>query len=141
VPKDKPDGWDDAPEGTRGDAVVDQQTERHYYMADGKRYWFDLSQPTWKQKNSVMSDCLKITDDGADLRLDEYYIDMMELMIEDSSLDVDSLRMFLVGMDDSLGSLLEEDIPDPSGGLAEGEEGKSDPPSGADTPDGNRTQP
>lgn len=139
MPTEKPDNWDELEEGTREDAQVDSEAERHYFEANGKRYWFDLRQPTWKKKNEIVSDSLKIEEGGADLRVDDYYLDMLEYMIEDMSVEGDSVRMFLVGLGPELGTQLQDAAPKPGQGLTEDEEGKSDEPSEASTEDGSPT--
>lgn len=123
---EKPDNWDDLEEGSRDDAVIGQDTERHYLVANGKKYWFDMQDPSWKKRNEIMSNALKIDEDGTDLRIDEYYLDMLEHMIEDMSVNTSNTRMFLVGLEPELGQQLQEIAPDPQDGLSDEEEGNSD---------------
>lgn len=140
MPTEKPDNWDDLEDGTRADAQVSQDVERHYFVVDGKRYWFDVAEPTWKKRNEIMSSALSISDDGADLAIDEYYLDILEHMIEGMSVEGDNVRMFLVGVGSELGEKLQQLAPDPGETLGEGEEGKSDEHFGEATQDSAQTQ-
>jgi hypothetical protein len=122
---EKPDNWDDLPDGSRQDAQIDQEAERHFFVVDGKRYWFDIAEPSWKQRNQIMSNSLAIGDGEVDVKIDEYYLDMLEVMIVDSSVGVENIRTFLVGVGSELGDKLEALAPEPAAGLSEDEEGKS----------------
>lgn len=129
---EKPDWWDDLEDGTRDDALVSNETERVYIRAPNaegemKRYWFDVKQPTWKGKNKFVSDALKIGEESTELRIDQYYADALEAMIEDSNVD-GSMSIFLAGVSPELGTKLQEVAPKPGKALTDQEEKNSDEP-------------
>lgn len=129
---EKPDWWDDLEDGTREDALVSNETERVFIRAPNsegemKRYWFDKKQLTWKGKNKYVSESLKLGEESTELRIDEYYRNVLEAMIEDSSVD-GSLSIFLAGVSPELGSKLQELAPKPGKALTDQEEKNSDEP-------------
>lgn len=125
APDDAPEWWDEVDEGTREDATVSSEPDREYIRHDGKGYWFDLVQPTWKKRNEIISNNLELTQAGMDLSIDGYYIDILEYMIEDSNVAAENIRTFLVGVNAGLGDKLEDLAPDPGESLAEEQEGNS----------------
>lgn len=126
MPSEKPDWWDGLEDGSREDAVVSQDTERHYLRANGKRYWFDVQEITWNKKNEFASNALVIGEESTDLQIDQYYLDVLEHMIEDMSVDGKNVRTFLIGVGPELGSQLEDIAPKPGQGISDREEGNSD---------------
>jgi hypothetical protein len=124
-PDDAPDWWDDVDEGTRQDATVNSEPEREYIRADGKGYWFDVIEPSWKKRNEIISDNINVTESGMDLSIDGYYLDILEYMIEDSNVAAENIRTFLIGVNAQLGDKLEDLAPDPGESLTEEEEGNS----------------
>lgn len=127
MPTDKPDWWDDLEDGTREDATVNtDETERHYVRANGKRYWFDIKEVTWNKKNEFASNALKIGEDATELHIDQYYLDILQFMIDDMSVEGQSVKMFLIGVEPELGSKLQELAPKPGQALSDQEEGNSD---------------
>ena len=127
---DKPNWWDDLDDGTREDALVDDSPERHYVRHDGKRYWFDLIEPTWQKKSNVLDDALKIKRNSRELDTTQYYRDMAEYMVQDASVSVENFNTFLAGAKAGLVEKLLEPVPDPGGATTEDEEGNSEQPSG-----------
>ena len=127
---DKPDWWDDLDDGTREDALVDDSPERHYVRHDGKRYWFDLTEPTWQKKSNVLDDALRIKRNSRELDTTQYYRDMADYMVEDASVSVENFNTFLAGAKAGLVEKLLEPVPDPGGATTEDEEGNSEQPSG-----------
>lgn len=134
---ERPDWWDDLEDGTREDALVTDETTRHYLKApdhegDMKRYWFDVKQLTWKGKNQYVSEALKIGEDKTELRIDKYYRDVLEAMIVDTSVDGVSgekgLSIFLAGVTPELGQQLQDLAPKPGKALTDQEEKNSDEP-------------
>jgi hypothetical protein len=134
----KPDWWDEHDAGTRDDAMVSDETERVYIRAENpdgelKRYWFDVKELTWKGKNKVVSDALKIREEQTELRIDQYYKDTLETMIQDTSVEgvtgEQGLTIFLAGMNPGLGDKLQEGVaPNPGKALSDQEEKNSDEP-------------
>lgn len=129
---EKPEWWDDLEDGSREDALVSDEAERVYIRArnsegEMKRYWFDVKQLTWKGKNKYVSDALKIGEETTELRIDQYYRDVLEAMIEDSSVE-GSMSIFLAGVSPELGSRLQELAPKPGKALTDQEEKNSDEP-------------
>ena len=127
---DKPDWWGDLDDGTREDALTDDNPERHYIRDNGRRYWVDLKEPTWQKKSSVLDDALKIKRNSRELDTTQYYRDMLEYMIADASFDHENLITFLAGARASFVEKLLEPVPDPGGATTEDEEGNSEQPSG-----------
>jgi len=127
---DKPDWWGDLNDGTREDALTDDNPERHYIRDNGRRYWVDLKEPTWQKKSSVLDDALKIKRNSRELDTTQYYRDMLEYMIADASFDHENLITFLTGARASFVEKLLEPVPDPGGATTEDEEGNSEQPSG-----------
>jgi len=134
---EKPDWWDEHESGTRDDAMVSDETERVYIRAESpeeemKRYWFDVKVLTWKGKNKIVSNALKIKEDSTDLRIDQYYKEVLETMIQDTSLDGvtgdSGLTIFLAGMSSDLGDKLQDVAPNPGKALSDQEEKNSDEP-------------
>lgn len=129
---EKPDWWDDLEDGTREDALVSDEAERVFIRAPNnegemKRYWFDVKQLTWKGKNQHVSESLKIGEEATELRIDEYYRNVLDAMIEDSSVD-GSMSIFLAGVSPKLGSKLQDLAPKPGKALSDQEEKNSDEP-------------
>jgi hypothetical protein len=124
TPADAPHWWDDVEPGTRADAVVSDDVRREYLRAGGKGYWVDVREPTWKQVNDAVSDALTIGEEATQLDLTQFQLDVLEEMIVDISVD-GGVRSFLVSVGPTLGEQLTDLAPDPSGTLAEAEEGNS----------------
>lgn len=140
---EKPDWWDDIEDGTREDALVSDEAERVYLRAENstgeeKRYWFDVKDLTWKGKNKYVSESLKIGEEKTELRIDEYYKNVLEAMIQDSSVD-GSLSIFLAGVTPELGQKLQELAPKPGDALESQEAKNSDEPFAAGVREGEDT--
>lgn len=140
---EKPDWWDDLEDGTREDALVSDEAERVYLRApnqDGemRRYWFDVKQLTWKGKNQYVSEALKIGEETTELRIDKYYKDVLEAMIQDSSVE-GSLSIFLAGVSPELGQKLQDIAPQPGDALQGQETKNSDEPFAAGVREGKDT--
>lgn len=134
---EKPDWWDEHDDGTREDAMVSNETDRVYIRAENpdgemKRYWFDVKDLTWKGKNKVVSNALKIREDSTDLRIDQYYKEVLETMIQETSVEgvtgEKGLTIFLAGMSSDLGDKLQDVAPNPGKALSDQEEKNSDEP-------------
>jgi len=134
---EKPDWWDEHDDGARDDAMVSDETERVYIRAENpdgemKRYWFDVKELTWKGKNKIVSDALKIKGEQNDLRIDQYYKDVLETIIQDTSVEgvtgEKGLTIFLAGMSSELGDKLQDVAPNPGKALSDQEEKNSDEP-------------
>lgn len=127
MPTDKPEGWDELEDGTREDAQISQEAERHYFTADGKRYWFDLKELSWKRRNQLISQNIEVTEEGSELKMDAYYMDALEEKIVDMSVEGgENVRLFLAGVGPELGDKLEAEAPAPMREMTEAEEGNSD---------------
>lgn len=124
-PDDAPDWWDEVDEGTRQDATVNSEPEREYIRAGDKGYWFDVIEPSWKKRNEIISNNVNVSESGMDLSIDGYYLDILEYMIEDSSVAAENIRTFLIGVNAQLGDQLEDLAPDPGESIAEEQEGNS----------------
>lgn len=138
----EPDWWDDVEEAERGDLIVNNDTERHYFQLereswDGpKGVWFEINDPPWNKKKEVLSGAIDADESGGgELHLDQYYREMLEYMIEDSNVNLgNKINSFLRGLNDESGEKLESLVPRPSArGITEAEEGKSDAQSGETT--------
>jgi hypothetical protein len=140
---DKPDWWDDVEEANRDDLTVSNETTREYIKIerDGwdepKGAWFDINDIPWLQKKSVLSDVIDAREDGSgEMHLDQYYRQMLDNMVEDSSVDIKKMNTFLAGVNEETGSRLEALVPEPSErAITEAEEGKSDEQSEETGPD------
>lgn len=140
---EKPDWWDDLDDGTREDALVSDEPERVYLRAENadgeqKRYWFDIKQLTWKGKNKYVSEALKIGEEKTELRIDDYYKNVLEAMIQDASVD-GSLSIFLAGVSPELGQKLQDLAPRPGDALENQEAKNSDEPFAAGVREGEDT--
>ncbi|UTF55982.1 hypothetical protein [Natronosalvus rutilus] len=140
---EKPDWWDDLEDGTREDALVSNEAERVYLRAPNhegemRRYWFDVKDLTWTGKNKYVSDALKIGEEKTELRIDQYYKDVLEAMIQDSSVD-GSLSIFLAGVSPELGQKLQDLAPRPGDALENQEAKNSDEPFAAGVREGEDT--
>jgi len=140
MPTEKPDGWDDADDGSRKNVLIDDtQTERHFFMVDGERYWFDVREPSWNKRNEIIDDSLTIGQDATELDVAKYYRDMLEHMIVDMSVE-GGTSTFLAGVKPELGSKLEQIAPSPTGELTDEEQGNSDARSGDQEVEAEETQ-
>lgn len=140
MPKDtgEPDWWDDIEKAQRDDLMVADDTVREYVKIqrrdwdEPKGAWFDIRDPPWNKKKEVLSGCIDANEDGSgEMHLDEYYREMLEYMIVDSSADIgNNINVFLRGLNNETGDRLESLVPRPSArGITESEEGKSEPQS------------
>jgi len=134
---EKPDWWDEHDDGAREDAMVSDDIERVYIRAENpdgevKRYWFDVKQLTWKGKNQYVSRALKIGEEETELHIDQYYKNVLEAMIHDTSIEgvggESGLTIFLAGMSSDLGDKLQKVAPKPGKAVSDQEEKNSDEP-------------
>lgn len=134
---EEPEWWDEHRDGTREDAQVSDEVTRHYIRAtnsDGEmvKYWFDVEDLTWKAKSKFVSDALKIGETATELRIDQYYKDVLEAIIVDTSIEGVSrekgLSIFLAGMSPELGDELMDLAPEPGKALSDQEEKNSSEP-------------
>lgn len=125
TPDDAPDWWDDVNEATADDLLVDRDTKREYFRYNGSGYWVEYQELSWKQREGFVSDNLRITDTGAELDTEEYYADVLEAMIVDTSLD-EGIATLIAGVESGPGDQLKALAPKPFGNLSRGAEGNSD---------------